>query len=149
MSLRFVYSPRSTLVIAGAQSLFVTKHAAAVRKHYSVTATRRSMDLLGRNAVMNPESLLTLSTPSVQEGDSGETVLRFVLSRDTDGFPSIAYSAETTTAGTATVAVDFEAFTGSGTIASGASVNLDVVVIGDIDAESDETVVMEVTGAWA
>jgi hypothetical protein len=140
MSLRFVYSPRSTLVIAGAQSLFVTKHAAAVRKHYSVTATRRSM---------NPESLLTLSTPSVQEGDSGETVLRFVLSRDTDGFPSIAYSAETTTAGTATVAVDFEAFTGSGTIASGASVNLDVVVIGDIDAESDETVVMEVTGAWA
>jgi hypothetical protein len=94
------------------------------------------------------ESLLSLSTPSVVEGDSGTVTLRFVLSRAADGYGPIAYSARTTTAGTATENTDFRAYAFAGTINSGGSVNLDVVVISDVDEEDDETVQMQVTASW-
>lgn len=94
------------------------------------------------------EQYLSLSSPSVVEGDSGTSVLRFVLSRGADGKGDINYTAATTNDGTATAGVDFTAFSSSGTISASQSINLDVSVIGDTDIESNETVVMRVTGAW-
>lgn len=97
-----------------------------------------------------PSTLVSISSPQVTEGDTGQNVtLRFVLSRSTDGRPPISYSAATTSAGTATPSVDFTPFSQSGTISAGQSINLDVVVIGDVISEGDETVDMQVTLAWA
>ena len=91
-----------------------------------------------------PQSLLALSNPSVAEGNSGTTTLRFVLSRQADGAPRIAFDYATSD-GTATAGVDYVAASGSGTISAGGSVNLDVTVNGDTTVEPDETVIMTVS----
>jgi hypothetical protein len=54
MSIRFVYTPRfvGVALAATAEALSLTRLAATVRKHYSVSATRDSLDIQGRTAVV-------------------------------------------------------------------------------------------------
>jgi hypothetical protein len=58
MSIRFVYVPRYIGVALNAtkQALSLTRLAAVMRQHYSVSATRRELDLVRRNAVTGDTS---------------------------------------------------------------------------------------------
>lgn len=98
---------------------------------------------------VNPITLLSLSSPSVAEGDVGTVILRYVLSRGADGYGlPIQFAARSTAVGTATPDVDFYPFALSGAIAQGQSIDLDAIVIGDTAPEPDETIQMQVTAAW-
>lgn len=120
-------------------------------KHKPVTRIRGnsgSTSATGGVSNATAESLLSLSSPSVSEGDSGTVNLTFVLSRGADGQGTIGYRARTTAVGTATAGVDFVDLLATGTIAASGSVNINVVVNGDTDVEGDETVQLEVVGAF-
>lgn len=85
-----------------------------------------------------PESLLSMANQSQAEGNSGSANMRFPLVRQADGYPSIKFDYQTEP-GSATPGVDYTHTSGSGTIASGQTVNIDVPILGDTDVESDET----------
>lgn len=85
-----------------------------------------------------PESLLSMANQSLAEGDVGSTNMRFPLVRQADGYPPIAFD-YATSPGSATPGVDYTHTSGSGTIGSGQTFNIDVPILGDTDDESDET----------
>lgn len=93
--------------------------------------------IVGALIGITPESLLTFSNRSITEGDSGSTNLTFPLTRAADGYPTIAFDYETID-GSAVAGVDYTATSGSGTVASGGTFNINVPIIGDTDEESDE-----------
>jgi hypothetical protein len=119
-----------------------------IRPVTRVSGQEAALSSTGGVSNSTAEALLSLNSPSVSEGDSGTTTLTFVLSRGADGQGMIGYRAKTTAVGTATPGVDFAALIETGTIAASGSVDIDVTVYGDTDEESDETVQLEVVGAF-
>lgn len=103
----------------------------------------------GQVSSQDPELLLSISNQQLTEGDSGTTNMTFTLSRAADGYGDIDFDYETADV-TATAGVDYTATSGSDTISSGESININVPIIGDADVESNETFTLRIFNiAWA
>lgn len=113
--------------------------ASARRLPVGVSATVQ----LGTIRPPNAATLLTLANRSLTEGNSGTTNMTFQLVRGSDVWGTIAFDYETIN-GTATAGVDYTSTTGSGTITSGQTVNINVPIIGDTAAEGDEAFTLRV-----
>lgn len=89
-----------------------------------------------------------ISAPSIVEGNSGTRQLAFVVTLNHAAGSAITVSYNTTTTGTATAGLDFEATAGSLTFAPGETTKVvNVNVFGDGTVEADETVMLQVTGS--
>ena len=109
----------------------------------------------GARAQSNDDPYLGLSSPSVQEGDSGTTTMTF-KARLTDANGRTQASRKTITAhyevlseggDTATAGKDYTPTSGKITFAPGeTSKTIDVSVIGDTEVEGDETLTVKWTG---
>jgi len=91
----------------------------------------------------NLESLLSMANRSLTEGNSGTTNMTFALVRGADPYGLITFSYQTID-GTATAGSDYTAVSGTSTIASGQTVNINVPIIGDTNVEADETFTLRV-----
>lgn len=69
--------------------------------------------------------------------------MTFSLVRGSDVWGTIAFDYQTID-GNATAGVDYTSTTGSGTIVSGQTVNINVPIIGDSDVEGDETFTLRI-----
>ena len=92
---------------------------------------------------------LSISSPSVTEGDSGSTNLRFVVTLSTASGRTVTVNASQGTGGTATSGTDYTAISATDlSFAAGTtSKNFDVSVTGDTLDEPNETVVVTLSGA--
>ena len=94
---------------------------------------------------------LSISSPSVGEGDSGTVTLRFVvtLSAASGREVTVGYGLDGTDGGTATAGTDYTAISaGTLTFAAGTtSRSIDVAVRGDTTDEVDETIKVTLSGA--
>ena len=90
---------------------------------------------------------LSISSPSVDEGDSGSTDLVFTVSLNGSKTSAVTVNYADAGTGTATSGTDYDAVTaGTLTIAAGTtSQTITVSVTGDITVEPDETVVIELS----
>ena len=90
---------------------------------------------------------LSISSPSVDEGDSGSTDLVFTVSLNGSKTSAVTVNYADAGTGTATSGTDYDAVTaGTLTIAAGTtSQTFTVSVTGDITVEPDETVVIELS----
>ena len=90
---------------------------------------------------------LSISSPSVDEGDSGSTDLVFTVSLNGSKTSAVTVNYADAGDGTATSGTDYDAVTaGTLTIAAGTtSQTITVTVQGDITVEPDETVVIELS----
>lgn len=87
---------------------------------------------------------VTVSSPTVAEGDAGKTTVSFQIS--TSGFTAGPLEIAWTTADVTTVAgTDYDATTGSKTITENTSTTITVEVTGDVTTENDETFTLNVT----
>jgi hypothetical protein len=104
-------------------------------------------DAQGIGTITNddPIPVVSVANASVVEGNTGTSLLRFTVSLA--GTSNVAASVDYATTGTtATAGSDFESATGTLTIPSGAtSATVDVVVNGDVVAESNETLSLTLT----
>ncbi|MFN8346830.1 MAG: Calx-beta domain-containing protein [Spirosomataceae bacterium] len=106
------------------------------------------LDGSGTGTIQNDDAgVITVSNPSVAEGSTGTTTLNFTvnLSQASDANVTVNY---TTVDGTATTADnDYVAAANSVTFASGeTSKTVSVTVNGDCKAESDETLLLRLSG---
>ena len=92
---------------------------------------------------------LSISSPSVTEGDSGSTNLRFVVTLSTASGRTVTVNASQGTGGTATSGTDYTAISATDLNFSAGTTtkNFDVSVTGDTLDEPDETVVVTLSGA--
>lgn len=94
---------------------------------------------------------MTVSSPSVAEGNSGTSVMNFVLTLDQVPNQSYTFS-YTTSGGTATAGTDYVAQSGQVSFVAGqTTAQVSVVINGDTTYENNETVGLTVSGAnlWA
>ena len=92
---------------------------------------------------------LSINSPSVTEGDSGSTNLRFQVTLSTASGRTVTVNASQGTGGTATSGTDYTAISATDLSFSAGttSKNFDVSVTGDTLDEADETVVVTLSGA--
>ena len=92
---------------------------------------------------------LSISSPSVTEGDSGSTNLRFQVTLSTASGRGVTVNASQGTGGTATSGTDYTAISATDLSFSAGTTtkNFDVSVTGDTLDEPDETVVVTLSGA--
>lgn len=106
---------------------------------------------VGTGAIHDNESapIISISSPTTSEGDSGTKVLSYTVSVSTPSEDVINFDWVTLATGTATPDVDFTSVSnGHGTIAVGASAaSISVFVTGDTRYEADETVVVHLSNA--
>jgi len=92
--------------------------------------------------------IASVSSPVVDEGNSGTTQLAFVIHLDHPAVGNVTVNYQTLITGTAIAGTDYIATAGTVTFANGqqdAVVN--VTVNGDITVENNDTVVLQITGA--
>ena len=97
----------------------------------------------------NDEPAISISSPSVTEGDSGSVTLTFKVTLDVVSSKSVTVNYAEGTGGTATSGTDYEAITaGTLTFSAGdTSEDVAVTVKGDALDEPDETVVVTLSSA--
>ena len=95
------------------------------------------------------EPELSISSPSVNEGDSGTANLEFTVSLDAASGKQVTVQYADATTGTATSGTDYTAITGGTlTFAAGdTSKSFDVSVTGDVLDESNETILVSLSAA--
>ena len=109
----------------------------------SVTAT----GTIG-NDDTSPLFSLSVSAPSVPEGNSGAQTLTFVLTLDKAPTEALTVNYETLTTGTATAGTDFSVTNGTVTFAAGqTTASVPITVVGDTVLETNETVQVRFTGS--
>lgn len=98
-----------------------------------------------RLGAAQPASILSVSSPSQNEGNSGTSMMTFTVSV-LGGAKGYAIKFDYATAdGTATAGSDYTATSGTKTIPAGATnTTVDVPIIGDTTVESDETFFLDV-----
>lgn len=96
--------------------------------------------ILNDDAAVPP--VISISSPSISEGNSGTAQLAFAVTLDKTSASAVTV-AYATSNGTATAGTDYTATSGTLTIAAGqTSGTINVPVLGDTTVESSETVVM-------
>ena len=114
-----------------------------------VEATITPPDGIGTITDDDDPPILTISSPTMNEGNSGRAMLRYVVtSGDTEREVTVDYADLGT--GTATSGTDYDPITaGTLTFAPGgaATQNIDVMVVGDTTDEANETVILRLSGA--
>ena len=92
---------------------------------------------------------VSISSPSVSEGNSGSTIMRFTVTLSAASSQQVTVAYADAGTGTATSGTDYTAITGGTlTIAAGTmSQTFDVSVIGDTTDEADETIVVTLSNA--
>ncbi len=108
---------------------------------YTVDATNNSASVTVND---DDEPTLAIDSPSVAEGDSATATLRYTVTLTGATEQEVTVDYADTTSGTATSGADYEAITaGTLTFAPGTTTqNIDVTVMGDVDDEVDETVIL-------
>ena len=95
------------------------------------------------------EPTLAIDSPSVAEGDAGDTpTLSYTVTLTGDTEQEVTVDYVDATSGSATSGTDYTAITGGTlTFAPGTTTqNIDVTVMGDADDEGDETVILRLSG---
>ena len=96
------------------------------------------------------EPMLAISSPTMNEGNSGRAMLRYVVTLTGNTEREVTVDYADTSGGTATSGTDYDPITaGTLTFAPGgaATQNIDLMVVGDTIDEEDETVILRLSGA--
>jgi Calx-beta domain-containing protein len=136
--------PSTNVQLVGASTALATGTAAPIASSRRVPTGVVATAVLGTIRPPNAATLLSMANRSLTEGDSGTTNMTFSLVRGSDPWGPIAFDYQTI-AGTAQAGVDYTAVSGSGTISSGQTVNINVPIIGDVEDESDETFTLRIS----
>ncbi len=94
--------------------------------------------------------MLAISSPTMNEGNSGRAMLRYVVTLTGNTEREVTVDYADTSGGTATSGTDYDPITaGTLTFAPGgaATQNIDLMVVGDTIDEEDETVILRLSGA--
>ena len=90
---------------------------------------------------------LSVSAPTVAEGDAGTTAMSYVLTLDRVPSEAVTVNYQTLTSGTATAGIDFAAASGSVVFNAGVrTATVTVSAIGDTAFEANETVPVQFSG---
>jgi len=92
--------------------------------------------------------VVSANSPTVTEGDTGTKTLTFTISLDVPAVQAVTVNYQTLLSGTALSGDDFEGTAGVITFAPGQQTAVvNVIVSSDVTVESDETVLVQITGA--
>ncbi len=132
------------------RSVIVTGSASNARGIGQVTGASLTLeDDDGASEPQDSVPTVSISSPSVSEGNSGSTIMRFTVTLSAASSQQVTVDWAEGTGGTATSGTDYTAITGGTlTIAAGTtSQTFDVSVIGDTLDEADETIVVTLSNA--
>ena len=132
------------------RSVIVTGSASNARGIGQVTGASLTLeDDDGASEPQDSVPTVSISSPSVSEGNSGSTIMRFTVTLSAASSQQVTVDWAEGTGGTATSGTDYTAITGGTlTIAAGTtSQTFDVSVIGDTTDEADETIVVTLSNA--